>query len=158
MTNRDTVVSYLLRGASGLWGLRGEPTDNHWHLVCAGPGADFDVHVTFTGGWVFFQAPLLKTAAHPRCRAGLAHYLLRASDEMLLAKFSLDDRGQVLLAAEWPKESFDFAAFRALSEAFVEYLGQHATEVRVLSQDARLAGFAEGGLPEPEDEPQVVLR
>ncbi|AUX48614.1 hypothetical protein SOCE26_101530 [Sorangium cellulosum] len=51
----------------------------------------------------------------------LLRHLLEANRDMRVAKFALDDRGEILLCAELPTESLDRSEFADAVERIIEY-------------------------------------
>lgn len=54
-------------------------------------------------------------------RMGLHRHLLEANRDMRVAKFALDQRGEILLCAELPTESLDRSEFADALERIIEY-------------------------------------
>jgi hypothetical protein len=155
----DTIISYFMQIEQKGWGLREKPTVELWHLVYESYPTEFDVYLSVTDEWVYFQAPLLKPGAmiNPQCREALFAYLLRLNSEIHLVKFSLDLDEQVVLSIEIPSESFDFKAFRNVTEALETYLDRYFTEISIVAHQPELANLTQLGELEIKEEEEIEI-
>ena len=87
-------------------------------------GADtyFDIHVRVMREWVFFFInPFVQTQLSDEHKGRLFHSLLEANHHMNLAKFCLDERGNVSLSVEAPAREFDYSYFSDVVGAMSHY-------------------------------------
>lgn len=96
----------------------------------------FFVHVD--GSHIIFAAvPYVRIPADPTTADVLMDRLLHMNREMNLAKFSVDDDGDVVLSVEWPMAEMDPSELRDALNVLTYYAAQYWSEI------ARLAGEPE---------------
>ena len=104
------------------------PTRDGARLSRTGPqGQQWSVYFSANSHWACFQWPIGRVGLQdPLHRAALYRYLLTLNDRMFMARFALDDVGQLLLAAEVPASQAQNTSLvsRAL-ESLTVYAGRY---------------------------------
>lgn len=96
----------------------------------------FTIHVTLAPHWVYFAvSPFVGAPTNPACERKLHRHLLRLSQEINLAKFSIDAEGNVVLLVELPRENLSFSEFSDALNALSYYAEEHYLEVSALAND-----------------------
>jgi len=124
-----------------------EPIDGVWHLVYHGVLRDFHIYVVFDAEWIYLQCPLpappkAPARAYPiaeECRRVLTDYLLKLNSHLFMAKFALDEEGQILLSVDIPTSILNPSTFRLAAEAMTTYMERYCYEIQVLAQDPHVA-------------------
>jgi len=146
----ETLALYLKSIEPEGWGLREKPAGQTWHLGYKGQVRLFEVYLTLTASWAYFQSPVLVEPRPPvlqaegEIQAAFLHYLLRLNDVLYMARFGLDDEGQVLLSLELPVEALDFQLFHLAIRTLARYLDGYVREVQImawLDRDRHLADW-----------------
>lgn len=105
----------------------------------AGDTGHYDVWLKVTEDWVYFAInPYVPRPAGGHGTDTL-QAMLRANHELNLAKFAMDDDGDLLLAVELPNEGFCYAHFSDALTALAHY----ADDYRGRIEDAMAADAAE---------------
>ena len=134
-----TLALYLKSIEPEGWGAREKPAGQTWHLGYKGRLRLFEVYLTPTASWTYFQLPVLveprpsALQAEGKIQAAFLNYLLRLNDVLYMAKFGLDDEGQVLLLLELPTEALDFPLFHLATRTLARYLDGYAQEVQIMA-------------------------
>lgn len=96
----------------------------------------FSIYVTLAPHWVYFTiAPFVQAPSDPTCERKLYKHLLRLSQEINLAKFSVDSDGDIILAVELPRESLNFNEFSDALNALSYYADDTYLDVHALATD-----------------------
>ena len=96
---------------------------------------DFDLYVLVAEDWVHFAvSPLL---SYPSASAAPRLYplLLRLNQELHLARFALDDDGDVNLVADAPLARLTYPVFAEVVDWLVNYVNQLAGELGRIAQE-----------------------
>ena len=93
------------------WGyVRAEPTV--YRTAFTGETGRYDVWLKVTDTWVFFCInPFVRKPTGEPHGVGTLQAVLRANHEVNLAKFAVDDEGDLLLSVELPAEGFCYTHF-----------------------------------------------
>jgi hypothetical protein len=91
---------------------------------------DFDLYVLVADEWVHFAVSPLLPHMPDTDMSRLHTTLLHLNQELRLARFGVDDDGDVNLLAELPLARISFATFGQTLELLVYYAGQLAPELR----------------------------
>ncbi len=110
---------------------------NHWHAIYQGQERRFNVFVSFTSSWVYFQIPILDgLSSHRRqgvtFREILYRHLLHYNQRMHWTKFGLDHNEEIVLVLDFPMETFGLKRFRQATEGLAESTAEYASEVKIL--------------------------
>ena len=104
-----------------------ERLDGHtWRSGFRGDVNSFRFFVRLTESWIFFT--IVPFVVAPRSQAaalGLYALLLRLNREINMAKFALDDDGDVVLTVELPTQNLDDTEFRDALDALSYYADRH---------------------------------
>lgn len=99
-----------------------------------GDVSSFVIHVRIAGEWVYFTiAPFVVTPANAECEGKLHKHLLRLNHEMNMAKFTVDDDGDVMLTVELPSENLDYSEFSDALGALAYYADDNYIPVFLLA-------------------------
>jgi hypothetical protein len=112
--------------------------DTLWYAEMAAGGEQFEFFVNLDEeeGWVYFTINPFVPTPDPGCLDNLSYHLARLNYDVTMAKFVLDDEGDVAITAELPVEGFVYAHFAAAVAALSNAAGESYDEVLNLSQDA----------------------
>lgn len=116
---------------------RREPTIFRTGFV--GETGHYDIWLKVTESWVYFAINPYVPKPDRGHGAGTLHTVLKANHELNLAKFAVDDDGDVLLSVEMPSEGFCYTHFADALTALAHY----ADDYRVRVDDAVAADAAE---------------
>jgi hypothetical protein len=98
--------------------------------------AEFDLYVMVGEEWVHFAiSPFISRPAAPEQAAKLWEQLLRLNQEVRLARFGLDDDGDVNLLAELPRRHFGYAEFALVLDELTHYANRLAPELERLGRN-----------------------
>jgi hypothetical protein len=132
MVTAEVVEEYLKRDE---WPFE-RVSEGTWRSGFRGETNSFRFFVRLTESWIFFTIlPFVVAPRSERCERNLHRHLLRLNRTINLAKFAVDDDGDVLLTVEFPTESFDYSEFKDALDALSYYADKHYLEVLHLSQD-----------------------
>ncbi len=96
----------------------------------------FPIYVTLAAHWVYFAiAPYVHAPTDPTCERKLHKHLLRLSQEINLAKFSIDSENNVILTVELPRENLNFSEFSDALGALSYYADEHYLDIQALATD-----------------------
>jgi len=99
-----------------------------------GDMAVFRIYVRLTDYWVFFSiTPFVVAPQDPECERKLHKFLLRQNYEMNMAKFTVDDDGDVTLTVELPTASLDYSEFSDALGALAYYADDAFAQTFVLA-------------------------
>lgn len=122
MVGREEINEYLVQ--AGL-----EPSGDGTWQARRGRGP-LSVHVRLSENWLCLSIePRTPSPADPATRSTLYERLLRANRELELAKFCLDESGEVMLAVELPTENLDSSEVAEAVEALARCAKRHAALV-----------------------------
>ncbi len=106
----------------------------------AGDSGQYDIWVRVTDQWVYFAiSPFLKPATDEGHLQQVLETLLLANHEINMAKFAVDEAGDVILSVELPIEGFGYSHF---SDALTA-LSHYADDFREKFEMAQQADHAE---------------
>jgi len=111
--------------------------DTVWYAETAGGGEDFEffVNLDVEEGWIYFTINPFVPTPDADCLESLSQHLVRLNYDVTMAKFVIDDEGDVALTVELPTEGFNYALFVAAVAALSSAAGENYDEVLNLSQD-----------------------
>ena len=115
-----------------LTGFRSEVTDS------------FAIYITLAPNWVYFTiSPYVEAPKNVTCEQKLYEHLLRLCQQMNMAKFTIDNDGDVVLTVELPRENLDYSEFSDALGALSYYADQSYEAVYALSVDPEaVSGFS----------------
>ena len=94
----------------------------------------FRIYVRLVENWVFFSiAPFVVAPRDPECERKLHRFLLRKNYEMNIAKFTVDEDGDVILTVELPTASLDYSEFADALGALAYYADDAFTQTFILA-------------------------
>jgi len=118
------------------WEYDYDEENNAWHTGFRGKTSNFTVFVHLTENWLIFSVvPYVNAPEDERCQSHLGTYLLRLNCIINMAKFSLDDDGDVMLTVELPTEGLTYAHFFDGLNAVSFYADEHYLPVLNVAQD-----------------------
>ena len=87
-----------------------------------GETGQYDIWLRVTDAWVYFAiSPYVPRSDDRAHGEGVLEALLRANHELNLAKFAVDEDGDVLLSVELPLEGFGYTQFSDALTALSHY-------------------------------------
>jgi len=104
-----------------------------------GETGPYDIWLKVTESWVYFAINPYVPKPNRGHGSGTLHTVLKANHELNLAKFAVDDDGDVLLSVEMPSEGFCYTHFADALTALAHY----ADDYRGRVDDAVAADAAE---------------
>jgi hypothetical protein len=112
--------------------------DTLWYAEIEASGEQFEFFVNLDQeeGWVYFTINPFVPTPESECLDNLSRHLVRLNYDVTMAKFVLDDEGDVALTVELPAEGLTHAYFVAAVAALSKAAGESFDEVLNLSQDA----------------------
>jgi hypothetical protein len=132
------------------WSLIGEPENTRWRFGYLGHNTKFELHMSFTAHWTYFQAPIRVLPAK-HLKDTLFRHLLYLNRRLMMAKFRLTPNEQIVLGVQCPTERLDFQLFELCMDGMAEYLDRMGPEVILLATNDRLSEFVRyGRLKEPD--------
>ena len=93
---------------------------------------DFDLYVALSDDWMHFAVSPVTPLPQRDCQASLHAALLRLNQQITLARFAVDEDGDVNLLIDLPLEGLDYAQFAVAFDTLVDYtrrLGQELARV-----------------------------
>jgi hypothetical protein len=144
MLTDEKIKSFFLGVFKKDWYLPGDPDGCNWQALYKGRFGDFDVFVTFTGGWTYFQSPMMRQPVINTCKLALYEYLLRLNSRMFTGKFGLGKDNLVVLTVEFPTGNLNFNLFIEGVEAMSCYLDKFFYEVNLLALEPEIADLTIG--------------
>ncbi|MBN1934826.1 MAG: YbjN domain-containing protein [Anaerolineae bacterium] len=95
----------------------------------------FRITVRIAGEWVYFSiSPFVIAPQDPECERKLHRHLLKLNHEINMAKFTVDEDGDVILTVELPGESLDYSEFSDALGALSYYADDSYAQVFILAQ------------------------
>jgi hypothetical protein len=141
----DTIKLYLNGIQVYGWSSKKKLEGFSWHLLYRGRHRFFDVYLSSSRMWVYFQVPILveriasvltipegNTNAQ-QLRTFFLKYLLRLNQSWFLAKIGISTDDQVLLLLEIPTQLLDFTLFRQAARAIEIYLDRFEQEIQIMA-------------------------
>lgn len=112
--------------------------DTLWYAEFAAGEEQFEFFVNLDEekGWVYFTINPFVPTPDPDCLDNLSRHLARLNYDVTMAKFVIDDEGDVALTVELPAEDLTYAHFATAVAALSNAAGDNYDEVLNLSQDA----------------------
>ena len=109
-----------------------------WYAEIAAGGEQFEFFVNLDEeeGWVYFTINPLVPTPDPDCLDNLNRHLARLNYDVTMAKFVIDDEGDLALTVELPAEGFTYAHFATAITALSNAAGENYDELLNLSQAA----------------------
>jgi hypothetical protein len=94
----------------------------------------FPLVVQFEEGWVKLMVlPIARMPADAQKAEQLYERLLRLNGEIMLARFSLDEDGDVLLSVEFPQSDLDASEIRDSLDVLTYYAEKHHGELKAIT-------------------------
>ena len=111
--------------------------DTLWYADIAAAGEQFEFFLGLDDEeeWVYFTINPFVPTPDPDCLDNLSRHLARLNYDVTMAKFVIDDEGDVALTVELPAEGFLYAHFEAALAALSDAASESYDEVLNLSQD-----------------------
>lgn len=118
-------------------------TQQGWPTTRLGPGTlrssfrsgtqTFPLVVQFEEGWVkLIVLPIARLPADSSKAERLYERLLRLNGEIMLARFSLDEDGDVLLSVEFPAGDLDASEISDSLDVLTYYAERHQAEIKAI--------------------------
>jgi hypothetical protein len=99
-----------------------------------GANATYPLVVQFEEGWVKLMVlPIARMPADASKAEVLYERLLRLNGEIMLARFSLDEDGDVLLSVEFPQDDLDPSEIHDSLDVLTYYAEKHAPELKQIT-------------------------
>jgi hypothetical protein len=134
----DETIQRFVGGIQNYgWRIKEKLEGFSWHLVFMGYHRYFDVFLTSSRTWLYFEIPILEGRVATvlttldsstniqeaqEQRMLFLRYLLRLNQSWFMAKIGISTDDQVLLLLEVPTQALDFALFREITRAVGMYL------------------------------------
>ncbi len=126
------LIGSLLRNR-GLPADRITPDTWRSHIRGARASLPFFVRVDRNGYITFAIVPFLKSPKSSERAKGLYRRLLELNQDLLMAKFSIDDDLDVVLSVEYPIRELDQSEFDDAIDVMSFYADKHYLELRELA-------------------------
>ncbi len=99
-----------------------------------GDVSSFRIMVRLAGDWVYFAInPFVVAPQDAECERKVYRRLLQLNQEMNMAKFTIDDYGDVVLTVELPSENLDYSEFADALGALSYYADENYAQVFILA-------------------------
>lgn len=111
--------------------------EDTWRSSFRGRAATFPVFVRVDrdGGWVHFAVvPYLRSPEEPEKAHQLYTRLMQLNQQVLMAKFSIDDDLDVVLSVEYPIAEIDDNEFEDALDVLSYYAERHHAELKPLAR------------------------
>ncbi|MFZ5917307.1 MAG: YbjN domain-containing protein [Chloroflexota bacterium] len=111
--------------------------DNIWYseLTAGDETHEFFIHLDLEQGWVYLTVNPFVPTPEPDCLDNVARHLARLNFDVTLAKFVIDDEGDVALTVELPIEDLALTHLATAITALGNAAGENYDEVLNLAQD-----------------------
>lgn len=138
---KETIARYLKGIEANQWGVRTTPQGLglNWHLGYKGRLRVFDVYLTISKNWTYFQIPMLLERI-PSVLMEDIHvqnlfykYLLQLNYIWFMAKLGLTAEGYLILLLEVPTEMLDFTLFQQATGTLSTYLDGYIQEIQIMA-------------------------
>ena len=107
-----------------------------WRSSFHAESKSFRFFVRLTESWIFFTiVPFISAPKNPAAAHRLHARLLKLNRDINMAKFALDEDGDVVLTVELPTENLDASEFRDAMDALSFYADRHYVEVARIAQE-----------------------
>ena len=107
-----------------------------WRSSFHAESKSFRFFVRLTESWIFFTiVPFVRAPEDPAIEHRLHRQLLRLNREINMAKFAIDDEGDVVLTVELPTENLDASEFRDALDALCFYADRHYVDLARIGQE-----------------------
>lgn len=151
------IQAFFIQLAKEGWRVVEEPEGDSWSAVHEGAYRRYSVYVTFTGGWIYFQAPLITYIPDKANAESLSMLLLELNERIYWAKFATHTAATqqgdvvegVVLAVEAPANGCTFAVFQEAAHTLATYLERYFFEIKLLSVESELSPLILGRAPDP---------
>lgn len=100
------------------------PSDGLFRTGFVGDSGHYEIWIRITDDWIYFTISPFFAAAEGEVSAAVLTLLLRANHDLNLAKFALDEDGDVVLAVELPRAGFSYSHFADALTALSHYADQ----------------------------------
>jgi len=91
-----------------------------------GDTGQYDIWIRTTEHWIYFMIhPFIDPVTHPAARVAVARTLLHANFTINMAKFAMDEAGEVSLSVELPIDGFSYSHFADALTAISHYADDH---------------------------------
>ena len=107
----------------------------HEYGVLLGFRHQFFVNLDEEEGWIYFTINPFVPSPDPECQDNLCRHLVYLNYDLTMAKFVIDDEGDVALTVELPAKDLAYSHFAAAIAALSKAAGENYDEVLNLSQD-----------------------
>jgi hypothetical protein len=126
----DTLESYFERYG---WTYE-QVSETSFRTVFRGDVSSFVIRIHIASDWIYFSiAPFVLAPQEATSQRKLYRRLLKLNHEMNMAKFTVDDDGDVILTVELPTESLDYGEFSDALGALAYYADDNYAQVFVLA-------------------------
>lgn len=115
-----------------------EEDDTLWYaeIVTGEEQFEFFVNLDEEEGWVYLTINPFVPTPDPDCLDNLSRHLARLNYDVTMAKFVIDDEGDVAVTVELPAEGFTYTHFATAMAALSNAASNNYDEVLNLSRDA----------------------
>jgi hypothetical protein len=104
-----------------------------WRSSFRGKLCAFPLVIQVEDGWCKLQVlPIVRLPGDPDRAEKLYHKLLKLNGELMLARFSLDEDGDVILSVELPLSDLDASEIKDSLDVLSVYAERHQAELRQL--------------------------
>ncbi len=149
------VTSEMIDNYFKQYGWRYQQIDEqNWQTGCRGDVASYTIRIRANEKWIYFSIVPFAIAPKKELWPRLHFYLLRANQEMNVAKFYLDADTDIVLAVELPADSLDYSEFERALNALSWYADEHYLAVLNLAQNVGAPSKYEQGGEAPEAAPE----
>ena len=112
------------------YGWKYERRDPHvFRTGFMGESGDYDIWLKVTEAWVYFAINPYVRKPERGHGPGTLQAMLKANHELNLAKFAIDDDGDLLLSVELPSEDFCYSHFSDALTALAHYADDYRTRI-----------------------------
>jgi hypothetical protein len=126
----ETLESYFERYG---WTYQ-QVSEASFRTVFRGDVSSFVIHIHMASDWIYFSvAPFVVAPQEATSQRKMYRHLLKLNHEMNMAKFTVDDDGDVILTVELPTESFDYSEFSDALGALAYYADDNYAQVFILA-------------------------
>ncbi len=109
-------------------------SENDFRTGFRGDVSVFRITVRLVENWVYFSiSPFVVAPQDPDCERKLYKHLLHLNHEINMAKFTIDQDGDVILTVELPSEQLDYSEFSDALGALSYYADDNYAQVFILA-------------------------
>jgi hypothetical protein len=121
-----------------------------WNTGWRGDAASFRMFIKLTDNWIYFTiSPFVVAPKKPECKEKLYYHLLRLNRDVNMAKFCIDNDGDVVLTVELPCTDLDYNEFSDAIGALCYYADDTYVEMLNLATTPNAASRYD---PKPQDD------